>query len=156
MTAWTDSSEQLQALAWQALDHAISSLDGGGPLVPFALVAGDKGVQVARFAADSLEEGVEGGRAVLASLSPEDGHMAALAYDGYLTRDGVRSDAVFVEAQQRGMVASASIAQRYRPSGGAPELLGNPADAGDVAPLLSDSGSPGAGGVRRKRWFGKG
>ena len=153
MTAWTDSSEQLQDLAWQALDHAVNSLDGGGPLIPFALVASDKGIQLARFAAESLEEGLEGGRAVLANLSPEEGNMVALAYDGYLTRDNVRSDAVLVEAQQRGMLAAASIAQMYRPADGAPELLGNPADAGDVAPLFSESGES---GVRRKRWFGKG
>lgn len=152
MTAWTDSSEQLQDLAWQALDHAVNSLDGGGPLIPFALVASDKGVHLARFAAESLEEGLQGGRGLLASLSPEEGHMVALAYDGYLTREGVRSDAVFVEAQQRGMTASASIAQRYVPSDDAPELLGNPADAGDVAPLLSEP-APEEAPAKTRGWF---
>ena len=155
MTAWTDSSEQLQDLALQALDHALGSLEGGEPLIAFALVANDNGIRLTRFIAESLEEGVEQGRTRLAGMSPAEAQIAAFAYDGYLRLDGVRSDAIFVEAQARGMTVSASIAQRYKPSEGPPDLIGDPADAGDVAPLWAAmSGSSRAEAApRRSRLF---
>jgi hypothetical protein len=40
-----------------------------------------------------------------------------VVYDGYLTVAGERSDAIFVEAQERGSTASVIFAQRYRPGG---------------------------------------
>ncbi|MCU1432120.1 MAG: hypothetical protein JWP95_1225, partial [Actinotalea sp.] len=59
---------------------------------------------------------------------------AAVAWDGYLTFEGVRSDALFVEASERGS-ASIVIAHRYRDAGAGPaEPVG--------VPMLVDRGAP--------------
>lgn len=146
MTAWTDSSETVQDLAFMVLDHAMDSLAGGSPLLPFAVTetAGKRGLQ--RVASGSLEEMLAKCRAFLVTQTGVD--AAALAYDGYLTLDGVRTDAVYIEAQAPGMTAAACLHQRYVPvpdgSGPdvAPELIGNPADSGDRESILPVSGSP--------------
>ena len=64
---------------------------------------------------------------------------AAVAWDGYLTADGQRSDAVFVEASEVGDPESLLLAQRYAVSGRLKkrvERVGNAAIAGRAAPLF--------------------
>lgn len=124
-----DASDALMEVVFAALDHGIDSVRKGGPLIPFVLEQGEEGRSLSRFAAERLEEGVEQART---HASASGGDLVAVAWDGYLTVDGERSDAVFVEAQERGAPTSLVFAQRYRPGGrlrgfGA---VGNPAFAG--------------------------
>lgn len=147
MTAWTDLDSESQDLSWSVLDHAVESLADGEPLIPFAVVLQGPEQRLHRFVADTLEEGIAHGRAFLAQL-PE-GEVAAFAFDGYLTRDGERTDAVYVEVHRRGQPSSGCLAQRYIP-GAPPEMLGNASDCGDFAPLLG-----GAAPIRKKGLFGR-
>lgn len=108
------ASDDLMELVFAALDHGVESVTDGGPLVPFVLVEGAEGRELTRFVADTLEEGQARAREHAAASGAE---RVAVAYDGYLTVQGERSDAVFVEAQERGTDATAIFAQRYRPGG---------------------------------------
>lgn len=108
------ASEELLEVIFAALDHAVESVKDGDALIPFALAERAEGRTLTRFAAETLEEGQEQARAHAAS---GDADRVAIAYDGYLTVEGERSDAVFVEAQERGAQGSVIFAQRYHPGG---------------------------------------
>ena len=120
-----------------ALDHAADSvIPKGGPLVPFCLieVAGDR--HLSRFPGD-LEAGQAAARDRVRS-SPE-ATLAAVAWDGYLTVEGQRTDAVFVEASEGGASDSVVLAQRYRKQGRfskSVERLGNAALVARGRPLF--------------------
>jgi hypothetical protein len=62
----------------------------------------------------------------------------AIAVDGYLSVEGDRSDAILVEAQQRGMTTCIVLAQRYKPADRLSpfERVGNAAFVGPGPPLL--------------------
>ena len=135
MTAWTESSDAAREVAFLVLDRALDSLDDSGPMIPFAVVGSGEVLRLHRFVAETLEEGIDQGRAWLAQL-PLEVDRAALAFDGYLTKDGDRFDAIYVEVHERGAVASVAIAQCYVPGPAPVEAIGNPAVVGDRAPLL--------------------
>jgi hypothetical protein len=108
------ASEELIDLVFAALDHGVESVKDGGPLIPFVVTDSAEGRDLTRFAAETLEEGQEQARRHASSSGAD---RVAVAYDGYLTVEGARSDAVFVEAQERGTASSVLFAQRYRPGG---------------------------------------
>ena len=98
-------------LALMALDHAAESVvASGGPLVPFAMIEVDGNLSLSRFAGD-LEEGQQ--RARDAVKAATNATRAAVAWDGYLTHEGTRTDAVFSEASEIGDPESVVLAQRY-------------------------------------------
>ncbi|NLF05895.1 MAG: DUF3806 domain-containing protein [Actinomycetales bacterium] len=125
-------SAELRALVELALGHAIDSIvPEGGPLIPFTIIEKPEGRELARFAGE---------------LSQAQGHArehvrtsgalrAVVAWDGYLTGDGRREDAVFVEGSDAGG-ASVVVAHRYDPTPGATAPLGTPVQVGTGAPLL--------------------
>jgi hypothetical protein len=121
------ASDEVADLAFFALDHAIDSVSAGEPLVPFAVVEDESGRDLTRFAAETLEEGQANAREHVRAA--RDAVRVAIAYDGYLTVEGERSDAVFVEAQERGRPLGVVLAQRYRPGGRLRKFatIGNPA-----------------------------
>ena len=129
-------SDQLLDLVFAALDHGIESVQEGGPLIPFALTEGSDGRNLTRFVAETLEEGQQQARSHLRGQGAT--ARAAIAYDGYLTVDGERSDAVLVEGHERGQAASVTFAQRYRPGGRLRKFttIGNAAFLGEGDPLL--------------------
>jgi hypothetical protein len=99
-------------LMFSAVDHAMGSIGASGPMTPFVMLAAEGSVELHRFAADLVEEGVEQARAFIRAASPQATHVA-LAYDGYLTLDDVRTDAAFVAVQAAGTLISDLFAQRY-------------------------------------------
>ena len=101
-------------LVFVALDHGIDSVTEGGPLIPFALTETGDGRDLTRFATETLEEGQARARDHVRAAGAD---RAAIAYDGYLTVEGDRNDAIFVQAQERGESDSVLFAQRYRPGG---------------------------------------
>jgi hypothetical protein len=130
-----DASEGLADLAFFALDHAVDSVSGGGPLVPFALTEDEDGRDLTRFAADSLEEGQANAREYVRAAA--NAVRVAIAFDGYLTVEAERSDAVFVEAQERGKESGVILAQRYRPPSRLRRFatIGNPVHVGHASLL---------------------
>jgi hypothetical protein len=125
------ASDELLDLVFAALDHGIDSVSEGGPLIPFALAETPEGRTLTRFATGHLEEGVAQAREHTREI-PE-ATLIAIAYDGYLTIEGERSDAIFVEGQERGASSSVVFAQRYRPGGRLRKFstIGNAAFAGE-------------------------
>jgi hypothetical protein len=112
MSASTDRPELLP-LVFAAVDHAIESVaHSGGPLIAFALVAEGDQVTLHRFVDETLEGGVERAREFLREADANV-TFVALAYDGYLTCDGVRTDAIYVAAQEAGKHNSDLFAQPY-------------------------------------------
>lgn len=130
-------SDALMNFALFALDHAADSvLDSGGPLIPFALLEVNGERSLARFVGD-LEEGQRQARDAVNSTPSAS--MGAVAWDGYVTLDGERTDAVFVEASAAGDEASVILAQRYAQTGRLRkrlERLGNAAVVGGGSPLF--------------------
>lgn len=103
-------STELVALAELAIGHAMNSIvPGGGPLVPFCLVEKVEGRELHRFAGE-LGQAVEHAREFARGSGAV---RAAVAWDGYLTVDGERSDALFVEASDPGQ-PSLVLAHRYQ------------------------------------------
>jgi len=97
-------------LVLMALDHAVESVvASGGPLVPFAMIEVDGNVSLARFAGD-LEEGQRRSREAVNAAT--NATRAAVAWDGYLTLQGARTDAVFAEASEIGDSESV-VARRH-------------------------------------------
>jgi hypothetical protein len=136
-----DVPDELMDFAVFALEHAANSVvDSGGPLTPFAMTeeleAGGMNKRLTRFVCDTLEEGVEQARVHVRQTGGLS--RAAVAWDGYLTMNGQRTDAVFVEAYEAGRADSVILAQRYV-TGNEPERahrLGDVALAGRGTPLF--------------------
>jgi hypothetical protein len=132
-------SQAAVELAFNALDHGIDSVATGGPLVPFTIIEGEPGERsLQRYVSETLEDGLAQARAALArELHTAD--RAALVFDGYVTRDGRRSDAVVVQVFERGAETGRALGQRCQPKERrrqAFETIGNPADLGPVESLI--------------------
>ena len=106
-------SPELQDLMFAAIDHAIGSIaQAGGPMTPFVIATEDGSGTLHRFVATTVEEGEERARAFIRQAGPETTQVA-LALDGYVTVDAVRTDAVLVEVQSNGAPTCDVFAQCY-------------------------------------------
>ena len=113
----SDIGEELQQLVLQAIDVGIDAFTNGesDPFVFFVDGAGESHTVV--IAADEGTEGSDLVAIARQTVSQGLGQLAqlyALTYDGSLTTDGEKFDAVFVEAGERGEAVASLIAQRYR------------------------------------------
>jgi len=126
----SEPSEQSQELASFALGHAVHSIvPEGGPLIPFCLVESAEGRALHRFAGE-LGQAVENAREFARGSGAV---RAAVAWDGYLTVDGQRGDALFVEASDAGQ-PSIILAHRYQETPAGTHTVGEP--------MLVDRGAP--------------
>lgn len=131
-----EMSEQFADLVFLALDHGVDSVrDSGGPLIPFVITEQDgiRGIQP--FVTERLEDGPERAREAIAAL-PVSVTAYALAYDGYITLDGTKFDAILVEASERNRPAGVRMAQRYTMKEQNFATVGNPALLGECETLL--------------------
>lgn len=138
----TDRPE-LMDLMFAALDHAVGSIaHAGGPMTPFVLCAeGDK-AELHRFVAVTVEEGLERAREFIKHVGPEITQVA-LAYDGYVTVDDTRTDAVLVDVQATGTSTSDIFAQRYEIVHGTLAEIGNAKHIAIEQPsLFREPGTP--------------
>lgn len=127
-----EPSPQVSELASFALAHAVRSVvPEGGPLVPFSLVETGDGRALARFAGE-LAEGIGHARD---HVRGSGALRAAVAWDGYLTTEGRREDAVFVEASEAGR-PSVVVAHRYARAWRGTKAVGPPLALGRGEPLL--------------------
>jgi hypothetical protein len=108
-------SEEFASFFFLAIDHGFDSIEsGGGPLTPFAMTVSASGEKsLHRFAADRLEQGLEMARSHVAA-NRESVSKYAIAWDGYVTLGGKRTDAILVEAAERGDNRALLFCQRYR------------------------------------------
>ncbi|MBL8018676.1 MAG: hypothetical protein JNM27_03345 [Leptospirales bacterium] len=96
--------------------HAVWSVSDGGPLIPFVGIESDGKRDVHRFASEMLEEGVQKAREYFLQQQKRPG-LALLAFDGFVTLEAGKIDAVIVEAaDSRSPTGSAVFAIPYRPA----------------------------------------
>ena len=108
--------EELAEFLLLALDHAKDCVvPRGGPLVPFVMLVQPAGRSLHRFPGE-LAEAQEFARAWI--RQQQQVRMACVAWDGYLTVKGVRTDAVFVDGCDDGDGPGYVFVQRYVPAEG--------------------------------------
>ncbi len=123
-------THNLAELAVYALNLAFRSIkDGEGMLVPFVMTdTADEGRTMHRFVADSMEQSRQRARDWLGEAEVSV-YRYAFAWDGYVTVDDTKWDAIFVEAGDRILPHGMLLCQRYRPkngNGGARQVVGEP------------------------------
>jgi hypothetical protein len=134
-------SESLLSLVETALGHALKSIEKGGPLVPFVLSAVGEKLDIQRCIVGADATSVDLGASVeeakkLARSKPTD--RVAVASDGRITgQDGIKSDAILVEAFESGSSFTLVVAQTYRPAGFLRKTkpVGPPAFVGRIEPM---------------------
>ena len=95
------ADKKLVELMFFGLDHGVESVkvNGKGPLIPFIVLEKNGSKQLKRFVADKLEDGLN--EAITFLKTEKEADFAVLVYDGYLTNDGQKFDAVIVKGFDR-------------------------------------------------------
>jgi hypothetical protein len=109
-------SESLVQLVFVAADHAVECLRNGDALTPFLLTSG-KQRKLQRFKTPRLEDGLAMAQKAVSSLAISV-KQYAIAYDGYVTIDSLKYDAVLIESAERGSDCGLIFAQRFLPKRG--------------------------------------
>jgi hypothetical protein len=136
---WLETDRGFADLVFGALDHAIDSVrESGEPLIPLVLLEEAEGRNLHRFVAEGLEESVLRARQAVADCSSAVSAYA-LAFDGFITLEGTKFDAILVEASQRHRANGIRMAQIYRPKKTfrSFKTIGNPALLGECPSLFS-------------------
>ncbi len=145
----------------RALDEVVRT---GGPLAPLVMEPTERGTDIRRFEASNLEKALAVARQELAGTSGD----WVLVWDGYLTIDEWRTDALYAHLEVSGDDAAHLFAWRYGLEDGEIGPL-EPAmylgeDGRYDQPTRSHPLPPGEGPVaphgqvlpRRRRWFRRG
>lgn len=109
----------LVEIALTAMSHAFRSLETGeGPMSPFVMTDSDsEGRAIYRFEAKSLGHALDSAQIWLETADDEVCRYA-FAWDGYITVDDEKWDALFVEAGNRTLPHGMLLCQRYAPESG--------------------------------------
>ena len=137
MSEESDTDLEFNDLMFAALDHGVESIaDGAGPLIPFAIFINNTGERVLqRFVTEQIEEGVEAAKNYV-NGEKSNIKIYAIVWDGYITLDEKKYDAILVEAGENNKEFGVLLAQRYEQKGMFKKkmnLIGNPALAGKPA-----------------------
>jgi hypothetical protein len=119
MERFPEEADRLADLLFLALAHGVSSVEYGGPLIPFVITQSGGERTIHRFL-DERPEGlsvtgsVEGARAYARGLAAMvEGWV--LAYEDQVDVEGARRPAIVAEAHDPRSGASLRYAQPYRP-----------------------------------------
>ncbi|WP_349956805.1 hypothetical protein [Rhizobium sp. ZPR3] len=106
-------SQDFAGFFFLAIDHGFTSIeDGGGPACSVHNDCGLSGTKkLTRFAMEKLEDGVEAAKNSVASTGAI--AMYAIAWDGFVTLEGRKWDAICVEAGEAQAEFGALFCQRY-------------------------------------------
>lgn len=121
------------------LDHGKNSIkDGSGPLIPFVMTSLNGEKKLSRFIADSYEDSLMNASEYIMHLNPVPDY-ALLAFDGFITMEGKKYDAVMVKAYNKTLDESFVFAQRFIPKNDNQEFesIGNAAFIGKEQNLLT-------------------
>lgn len=110
----------LSLLISRAAQYGIEGVeDADGPLIPFTLVLDanpdltERTITQTRHVSEYLEEGLESARN---SVKPDpNATLYAIAWDGFVTVDGRKWDAILIEAGESDSPDGVIFAQRYEP-----------------------------------------
>lgn len=141
LTEFEHLTEDVTGFVFEAIDLGLryAELVPAG-FLPFArTMASDGALELWRLLDDEDDPTHEGslalGREKLREVDPTT-RCVSLTWDGYLTLEDYRTEAVYVEAYQLGQPAGVLLAQRYDRSNGEIGLLGNPVLLDDPDPLV--------------------
>jgi hypothetical protein len=140
VTIWDETADSTKELVFTALDYALENAQiSEEPFTPFSFARREDGTAtLTRFAVDvatDIPETLEAARKHLESAEP--GTTAiTLAYDGYTTYEGHRTEAVFIEAHQLNLTRTLILTQRYLRTNNEVHPLGNPMLQAELAPLV--------------------
>jgi hypothetical protein len=126
-------------LMFNALDHGIASIkENAAPLIPFVLYQNRTGErELRRFITETLEQGLAEARNHILSKNLNI-NAYAIVWDGYITIDNRKWDAILVEAGSSESEDGFLLAQRYETKGllkkknspvGNPVQIGKPKSA---------------------------
>jgi len=114
----SEYSQELNDIAFLALDHGVSIIEKNqGPLIPFAIVnekSGEKKLEA--FAIEPTGEGLNYAKKHI-DENAANIERYAIAWDGYVTIEGTKWDAIFVEAGETLSEDGYIMAQRYEKQG---------------------------------------
>ena len=108
------ASQRLMDLIFEAVDEGLTLLRSGRGLAPYMMLLTREGYVLQRFTGDTVSECLDKAYASLREQD-EDTLAYALVYDAVVTVDEQDSDAVLVEAGERGQSDGLRFARRYRP-----------------------------------------
>jgi hypothetical protein len=151
VTIWDETADSTKELMFTALDYALENAQlSEQPFTPFSFARHEDGTAtLTRFAvpvAADVPETLESARKYLETAAP--GTTAiTLAYDGYTTYEGQRTEAVFVEAHQLDLDRGLVLTQRYVRTEGEVQPLGAPMLQAELAPLVVRAGEAGEAGA---------
>lgn len=140
MTIWDETTDSTKELVFTALDYALENAQiSEEPFTPFSFARHEDGTTtLSRFAVgptSDVPETIDAAREYLQTAEPTT-TAVTLAYDGYTTYEGTRTEAVFVEAHQLGLPRAIVLTQRYLRTDGEIEALGNPMLQAELEPLV--------------------
>lgn len=119
MNELQQTARALAELALTALGHALGGIAAGnGPPEPFVMADREAdGCAIYRFDAETAERARDGAEAWIAQEATEICRYA-FAWDGQVTVEDRRWNAVFVEAGDRTLPTAMLVCQRYAANGG--------------------------------------
>lgn len=133
-----DASKELTSKLLNALDHAVQmKKDGIDPMLPFAFVYSDNNNTLKSFVGDTLEYAEKMFERTIMEEKPD---YAIYGYDGYLTIEGNKNDAILLKAYQKTDDVIYLVGQRFIPKSDQNdcEIIGNPAFLGTEPNNLTD------------------
>jgi len=110
----------LVEIALTAMSHAFRSIEesDGGPMVPFVMTDSEsEGRAIYRFEANSLGHALDSAQ-IWIEAADDEVFRYAFAWDGYITLDDEKWDALFVEAGNRTLPHGMLLCQRYAAESG--------------------------------------
>ena len=125
-------SDPLMQVIFSAVEEGLSVLQAEQDVVPFVLLLTKEGVIIKRFTDERLSEAIQ--RAIQAIETADDDTLGyALVYDGQIEIGNQDSDALMIEAGERGKVRGWRFVQRYQAKIGtqSAHLIGNIAYLGE-------------------------
>lgn len=132
------ADEKLVDLMFFGLDYGIENIqtDNSVSLIPIVVTEMDGKRDLKRFVTERIEDGLEEGEHYL--KNEKEAQYGVVIYDGYLTVDGNKMDAVLVKGFDREDEVGYIIGQRYSRTkdNHKLELIGNPAFVGNEAQML--------------------
>ena len=134
------ANENLIELMYKGLDYGIDSIkDGDGPLIPFVMIQTNGQVEMKRFMAGTLEESVAQAKQHIIDLTEKPDYII-LAYDGMITIEGAKYDAIMVDGFDKTDPKGYCFAQRYKPKKFLSRFksIGNAAFVDEFESLLSE------------------
>ena len=128
-------SKAVADLALLALEHGMASRRDGAALVPFVLLESGGTRYMHRFAEGTDEQAVAEAKTYVSRL-PNSTNACVIAYDGFVTIEGTKFDAILAIGCEQNAPSSYVFAQRYDGAATPATLIGSPAFIGTNDSIL--------------------